>query len=253
MTAPTQSVAACCAGIYELPLTRLVLGDSFHPGGSALTRQLAQLALVNRDSLVLDVASGIGMSARTLAGHFGCRVVGVDYSARNSAAACGDHPTSFTAGSALELPFPDHTFDVVMCECALCTFTDQPLALSEMYRVLKHRGRLAVSDMTLNSAIPPELDNSLGHAVCIAGARSIIEYGEVIEQAGFKAVRVRDVSHVLGEIMPDVEKRLNAAISIGSFGETTAIDQRDVERTLGVAKAFVASGGLGYVMVTGRK
>jgi len=66
----------CCANLYESDLAKLLLGDSFHPGGLGLTGRLGQLLQLSCESRVLDVASGRGASALFLAERFGCEVVG---------------------------------------------------------------------------------------------------------------------------------------------------------------------------------
>src|SRR5216684_2412999 len=78
-----QNVKQCCAAFYGSDLARLLLGDSFHPGGTHLTDRLGQLTQLSRDSRVLDVAAGRGTSAFRLAQSFGCEVVGVDLSEDN--------------------------------------------------------------------------------------------------------------------------------------------------------------------------
>ncbi len=51
-----------------------LLGESFHPGGAALTERLGQLLALTPESRVLDAASGKGTSAVLLAQRFGCTV-----------------------------------------------------------------------------------------------------------------------------------------------------------------------------------
>jgi cyclopropane fatty-acyl-phospholipid synthase-like methyltransferase len=84
-----QTLKRCCAQLYESDLARFLLGDSFHPGGLALTRRLGELLHLGPQSRVLDVACGKGASAVFVAEHFGCEVVGVDYSDQNVAQANG--------------------------------------------------------------------------------------------------------------------------------------------------------------------
>ena len=48
-------------------------------------------------------------------------------------------------GDALDLPFADHAFDVVVSQFALMFFPDRPRALREIWRVLAPGGRLAVA------------------------------------------------------------------------------------------------------------
>jgi ubiquinone/menaquinone biosynthesis C-methylase UbiE len=48
-------------------------------------------------------------------------------------------------GSALNVPFPDETFDLIFCQLGLQFFPDRPAALGEMRRVLAPVGRMALS------------------------------------------------------------------------------------------------------------
>ncbi len=85
--AENDVIKACCARLYESNWARLLLGDAFHPGGLALTQRLGRLLDLQSNSRVLDVAAGKGTSAIYLAQHFGCRVVGIEYSLKNVEAA----------------------------------------------------------------------------------------------------------------------------------------------------------------------
>src|ERR1700722_12974804 len=85
MSPPAESaeLKSCCAALYESDFARMLLGDSFHPGGQRLTALLGgQLGLTSA-ARVLDVASGKGESAIFLARQFGCRIVGVDFGSQN--------------------------------------------------------------------------------------------------------------------------------------------------------------------------
>src|SRR5258708_16188843 len=83
LNVPPDTVKSCCATLYESDLAKLLLGDSFHPGGLALTERLGQLLKLTAESRVLDVASGKGTSAIFLAERFGCEVIGIDYGKQN--------------------------------------------------------------------------------------------------------------------------------------------------------------------------
>jgi hypothetical protein len=62
-----SEVKQCCARLYESEIVRRLLGESFHPGGTALTERLAALLELSPDHVVLDAASGKGTSALFLA------------------------------------------------------------------------------------------------------------------------------------------------------------------------------------------
>jgi len=127
MNTAEQSFAGCCAELYELPIVEYLLGQSFHPGGTRLTRQLASAALVSPNCDVLDVACGNGNSARFVAAEYGAMVTGCDYSAINleraiaaSRSAQLESKTQFVRGGAEQLPFAPEAFEVALCECRLC-------------------------------------------------------------------------------------------------------------------------------------
>ena len=252
----SSELKSCCANLYELPITSLILGPSFHPGGAQLTQRLAEAGIVGRNTRVLDVASGTGASARLLAAHFGCDVVGVDYSHKNvslASANTNDNRVRFVHGDAEALPFDDACFDVVLCECALCTFPNMATALAEMKRVLSRRGRLAISDIVLEAPIPAALDNVMGRVLCIAGALDKRGYIDALEQAGFANVRYRDHSRVLREMIDDIEHRIERAKRLA---ETSALELpeqlRDAGATLRAARDYVLGGGAGYMIISGR-
>ena len=101
-------VKHCCAAAYDSDAARVLLGDSFHPGGIKLTERLGQILKLTPRTRVLDVGAGRGASAIFLATRFGCDVVGVDYSRRNVEAAnqearandlCGNHLTRLFANA----------------------------------------------------------------------------------------------------------------------------------------------------------
>jgi arsenite methyltransferase len=134
----SASVKRCCAAIYESDVATLLLGESFHPGGTKLTERLGQLSNLTPRTRVLDVAAGKGTSALFLAERFGCEVVGVEYGCQNVKEADRKAKTmdlrervSFQRGDAERLPFADGSFDAVICECAFCTFPDKQAAANE--------------------------------------------------------------------------------------------------------------------------
>jgi hypothetical protein len=73
--------------------------DEQHDRGRETTRELARLAGLRAGMHVLDVGSGLGGPARTLAVEYGCRVTGLDLTAvfscpRRNVAVCSWRPVS---------------------------------------------------------------------------------------------------------------------------------------------------------------
>jgi arsenite methyltransferase len=157
-----EHTKACCAAAYGSDAVALLLGDSYDPGGLALTRRLAGALGLSPGDRVLDVASGRGATALLLAREYGLQVQGVDLSAANVALAEGAaraaglaDRVSFLRGDAEQLPHGDGLFDAVMCECAFGTFPDKPTAAAELARVLRPGARVGITDVTANPARLP--------------------------------------------------------------------------------------------------
>jgi salicylate hydroxylase len=108
---------------------------------------------VGRKSCVLEIAPGPGYLAIELAKRIGCRVVGVDISrsfvrmAREHAAQAGVENVAFEEGDAADLPFPDDSFDFIVCTAAFKNFAAPLAALNEMHRVLKPGGIALIIDL----------------------------------------------------------------------------------------------------------
>ena len=258
-SAQNASVKSCCAGFYELPVVSMLLGDTLHPGGSALTRKLVEAATVGRETEVLDVACGRGESDRVLAGYHGCRVIGIDYSSANVARAREltrdarlDDRARFVAGDADHLPFPGGSFDVVISECSLCLLPDLGQSLAELRRVLRPGGRVAISDVVLNAPVPEPLRDVIGHVLCITGARSSHGYRRALQATGFTTIRIRDVSYVLTDMMHRIERRQNALAHLTAGLLDEAAPWGGAGLRLAAAREFVASGGVGYALFTAR-
>lgn len=114
-------------------------------------RRLLPLLRVPPLPAILDVGSGTGLNLLEAAAWFGpARLLrGIDIAPgmvefANRKAAMLGVPALFTMGDAARLPFPDQTFDLVICNSVLHWFEDRLQALREMRRVLRPGGALAL-------------------------------------------------------------------------------------------------------------
>jgi SAM-dependent methyltransferase len=97
-------------------------------------------------------------------------------------------------GDALNLPIESETIDVAAQNCLFNIFHDDDLrrALSEMYRVLKPRGRLILSDPVCEEAMPANLKNDERlRAMCLTGAIPLNDYISRLTDIGFGTIEVR--------------------------------------------------------------
>jgi arsenite methyltransferase len=255
-------VKSCCAAVYQSDWARLLLGDSFHPGGLALTERLGQMLGLGPGQRVLDVAAGTGASAIFLARRFGCAIVSVDYSAAavQEATAAAEvvalaDRVHFQQGDAEALAAADGAFDAVVCECAFCTFPNKRAAAGEFARVLRPGGRVGLSDLTRVGELPPALDGLLAWVACIADARPLDEYVQYLERADFAVDHIEAHDDALSELVQGIRTRLLGAELLAKLKkiDLPGADFDQAKTLARAAAAAIAAGRLGYAIVTATK
>ena len=187
------------AELYERYPARYILGP--------WVRLLVGAAGLAAGDRVLDVACGTGIVTRIAAQRVdpGGRVVGIDLNpgmiavAQSLPAPVGAS-IEWIERSALDLQFPDASFDVVLCQQGLQFFPDRLVALREMRRVLHQGGRMALSVWTgigpYHGAVGEVLARLVGDAASIkfCSSRQVPTKEELqllATQAGFSDVEVR--------------------------------------------------------------
>lgn len=138
----------------RLQIEDTVAIDEFHVRGRNATREFARDLGLDKNMQVLDVGCGLGGAVRYLAKEFGCRAVGLDFSADYCRVADSitrslglDSQVSFQQGDALDIPFPDASFDIVWTQHAAMNISDKAQLYREIWRVLRPGGRLALYDI----------------------------------------------------------------------------------------------------------
>ena len=257
--ANAQEIKQCCAQLYESDIAKLLLGDSFHPGGLQLTERLGELLQLTAKSRVLDVASGTGASALFLARHFGCQVVGVDFGDQNvlranDAAVRQDlaNQVQFQRSDAEGLSFVDACFDAVICECAFCTFPDKSAAAREFARVLKPGGAVGLSDLTRGPVLGEELQGLLAWIACIADAQDAERYAAYLRTAGFTSIQIEPHNEALVEMAAQIRMKLfGAEIMVGlKKVDLPGVDFAKAKELLNASLEAIHAGQLGYAILT---
>lgn len=170
------------------------------PGGRRATEWLLAGAGLGPETAVLEVACNMGTTAIEIARRFGCRVVALDRDdaaldkARANVAAAGlAERIEVREGSALDLPFADGSFDVVINEAMLTMYADPTKArlVGEYRRVLKPGGCLLTHDVMLADDAPSATTDDMRAAIRVP-AQPLTEAGwtAVFRDAGFGAVEI---------------------------------------------------------------
>jgi ubiquinone/menaquinone biosynthesis C-methylase UbiE len=149
-----QKLQSAGKDLNKLTTTDLAAVDEFHIRGRKATLELGEKMNLNARSHVLDIGSGLGGPARTLAETHHCRVTGIDLTQAfcDAAAAMSDWVglggrVSFKQGDATSLPFEKQTFDAAMTIHVAMNIAAKDKMYLEARRVLKPGGIFAVYDV----------------------------------------------------------------------------------------------------------
>ena len=255
---------ACCADLYQSSLARLILGDTLHPGGLALTNRLGKLMGIHEGDWVVDLASGQGASAIAVSRVFHCKVVGVEFgdqAVAQSRAKSLEFPTapgaSFLRGDAECTPFRPGSIQGVLCECSMSLFQDKAGAVAQAARLLRPGGRFGLSDVTVEpGSLPPELDGTMGQLLCLTDALTLEGYSGLLESAGLAMVAQVDASVEILKILDSVEIRLSALSTWQGLAGQPAPEPEMLGKAPGLIvqmRELVASGKIGYWLLVAEK
>ena len=168
------------------------------------------LASLKEGETVVDLGSGAGLDCFLAAKKVGAtgKVVGVDMTpemldkARANCRKSGYKNVEFRLGEIENLPVADGTADIVISNCVINLSPEKQRVFKEAFRVLKAGGRLMISDMVLLKDIPEAVKKSvLGYIGCISGAEMKNEYVKLIENAGFREMKIIEETRLSAEMV----------------------------------------------------
>ena len=196
-----ESLQAVGYDLDRLSAADLITFDELHVMGRQATVELGRLAGLTDAMRVLDIGSGLGGSARTLAAEFGCHVTGVDLSAAfvEAARVLSEQVglaerVDFRHGDALNLPFEENRFDAAFMIHVTMNIVDKKNLFVEAGRVLKPGGKLVLweicktEESDLAYPVPWAEDESFSFLIPMS------EMVALIEAAGFNPLRVDDAT-----------------------------------------------------------
>jgi ubiquinone/menaquinone biosynthesis C-methylase UbiE len=150
------SSALDTAGVDRASLRPVDLAplDEFHIRGRAASLEIIEALGLTADSHVLDLGSGLGGPARTLAEVTGCMITGVDLTSEFCEVATAlsqwmglSDRTRFRVGDATATGLPNAAVDAAMTVHVGMNISDKHALYAEAFRVLRPGGRFVVYDV----------------------------------------------------------------------------------------------------------
>jgi len=215
--------------------------DHFHTGGLRASRELLEVTQIRAADCVLDIGAGLAGAARLLASAVGCRVdcieMSLDYCAGavllNRLTGLEDR-IKVHQGSALDLPFPDGSFDVVWMQNVGMNIGDKRKLYEEISRVLKPGGRYAFQEMAAGNVatsyfpLPWAADPADNFLVAAEEMRSVLgECGFIAEL--FEDTSDTHLSRTVANASPAAPGQLGLAVFVDNLAEKAANARRSLE------------------------
>jgi ubiquinone/menaquinone biosynthesis C-methylase UbiE len=180
------------------------------PHTAMIATDLVRVTPVGPGARVLDVGTGTGSAARAALDATGPDglVAGIDPSFEMLREARRADGPVYAAAVAIDLPFRDETFDVVLAQFVLSHFTSYKTALFDMLRVLRRGGRMGVSawgagDDEFMRAWTEMAERYVEHSVLVDAVHRGIPWHEYFQDPN----RLKDALHDAGVRDIRLEKR----------------------------------------------
>jgi len=215
--------------------------DHFHTGGLRASRELVDLARIGKPDRVLDIGAGLAGCARLLASTIGCRVDCLEMSPDYCVGAALlnrltglDDRIKVHEGSALDMPFPDDSFDVVWMQNVGMNIADKGKLYAEINRVLKPGGRFVFQEMAAGSSatthfpLPWATDPADNFLV------SAEEMHTALGQCGFVIEVLEDtsaahLSRTAANATPAAPGQLSLGVFVDNLGQKAGNARRSLE------------------------
>lgn len=216
--APVNSASSCrggggCCGGSTLDAQSIATSVGYRPDELATIPDGANMGLscgnpgaiaaLKPGEIVLDLGCGGGFDVFLAGPKVGAngRVIGVDMTAEMLAKSrrnavgyrqqTGLDNVEFRLGEIEHLPVADSSVDVVISNCVINLSPDKPQVWREVARVLKHGGRVAVSDLALLQPLPKAIREMVEALVgCVAAAVLVDDTRRMMREAGLADIRL---------------------------------------------------------------
>jgi 27-O-demethylrifamycin SV methyltransferase len=226
--------------------------------GNRLTDKLSGLLPIKPGERLLDIGCGVGHPAMRLAGAHDIEVVGVSISRqqvrrandRAATAGLGDR-LSFQYADAMDLPFPDESFDLVWALESLHHMPDRWQVVRQAARILRPGGRMAIGDFLLRGGEKNEEEAARVDLVRM-GVLKLLELGDYqakLREAGLEPEAALDVSDHTRPSWGKAAELFEAARDLAE--KHIGVEQLNL--TISRFHQLSEASTVGYVLLTARK
>lgn len=215
-----------------LDLVRLSPRRLFPPGGQALYRQIALLTGMERDTEVLDVGCGRGVTLEYFVQEYGVHGSGIEEDAdlvevglaRARELKLGDR-LQLQSSPVADLPYRDEIFDVTVGELGMTAHTDPETAVRELVRVTRPGGSVVLVQLVWKAPVDPErravLEEHLGVRPLM-----LVEWKRLLREAGVEELHTEDWTDDETAFRPAVAKPFPDFAELFSLPEKVGILRR---------------------------
>ena len=214
--------------------------DHFHTGGLRASRELMELAQICAEDRVLDIGAGLAGSARLLASATGCHVDCIELSSDYCAGAVLlnrltglDERIEVHKGSALDLPFPDDSFDVAWMQNVGMNIADKRRLYAEVHRVLRSGGRFAFQELVAGKVAPSYFPLPWATDPADSFLVSVEDMRSVLHESGFITALLDDTSDAhLSRTTANATPATPGQLSLAVFVDDLEVKAGNARRSL---------------------
>jgi len=189
------------------------VGLTKHIGGTRATDELVRSCHITKDSYILEIGCGVGLTPVYIAKKYGCRIMAVDISkdmVRNANQRVEKEGLADRINLKVEdaqiLPFNDGTFDAVILESVLAFVPDKKKAMKEFMRVAKKGGYIGFTEVAWVKKPPADMEKKMND---FAGTKLLApdEWKQLLVDAGLTDITAKTYElKLLDEVLDEITR-----------------------------------------------